>query len=227
MASLPLIFVPAGIPLPLIAGFGVSLGEQFDHVPALQGEGRKRRVWTTAPRVVQVSWLLNEELMLRFDAWTENDLQTLTQKFTIQLKRLGEGFEYWAAEWVGPYTAEPIASPESLWRVTGSLLLTGTPSDTAPDTGALDGVTTVSLGAFGSLLVPNALAGVTVVSLGTIVPLVGITEVSLGVIDNGAPASDVDADLRWVIMRYPWAPGYTDEITDDTAAEYSWLDLPE
>lgn len=225
--ALPLIFLPAEIPLPLIAGFGISLGEQFDHVPALQGEGRKRRMFTTAPRIVQVSWLLTARQMQVFDAWAESDLDALANRFTVKLKRLGVGFEYWAAEWISPYTAEPIASPDALWRVSGSLLLTGSPSDTAPDTGALQGITTVSLGGSGVLQVPNALSGVTIVSLGSLIPLVGVTEISLGVIDNGAPASDEFLDLRWVMMRYPWAPGYTAEITDDFAAEYSWLDLPE
>jgi hypothetical protein len=178
--ALPLIFLPAEIPLPLIAGFGISLGEQFDHVPALQGEGRKRRMFTTAPRTVQVSWLLTARQMQVFNAWAERDLDVLTNRFTIKLQRLGVGFEYWAAEWVRPYSADPIASPDGLWRVAGQLLLTGEPADSPPSTGALEGATTVSLGGSGVLNVPNALEGVTIVSLGAFIALQGLTEIVLG-----------------------------------------------
>lgn len=178
--ALPLIFLPAGIPLPLIGGFGIALGEQFDHVPSLQGEGRKRRMFTTAPRTAQVSWILTEAQMAAFDAWAERDLDVLSRKFTIQLKKLGAGFEYWAAEWLAPYASEPMLTPDRHWKVTGQLLLTGTPADALPSTGELEGVTTVSLSGSGTLSVPNALAGTTIVSLGAFIALQGITEISLG-----------------------------------------------
>jgi hypothetical protein len=225
--SLPLIFTPAGIPLPLIEGFGIALGEQFDHVGALQGEGRKRRVYTTAPRTAQVAWLLTEQQMADFDGWLENTLQALTQRFTLGLQRIGVGLEYWAAEFVGEPSKDPIPSPNGLWRVVGSVLLTGEPSDTPPETGALALRTIVELNGSAVLTVPNPLSLHTYVRLGSRVALSLRTIVELNITNNGAPASDEFLDERWVMMRYPWAAGYTAEITDDTAAEYSWLDLPE
>lgn len=179
--ALPLIFIPTGLPLPLVRGHAQTIDDQFDHVPAMQGEGRKRRLYTASNRTARLIWLLTETQMLAFDAWFESTLDKGKRQFSCPVAKLGPGgIEYWAAEFINVDTDDPIASPTHLWEVSASVLLTGEPSDTLPDTGVLSLDTAVSLGGTAALLVPIHLTIDTVVSLGGVTGLAIDTVVSLG-----------------------------------------------
>lgn len=128
---LPALQAPSGLPLFLLAGHGISPDSLHDDIDVLQGEGRKRKVQTYAPRVVQVSWFLSEEQAAIADAWFENSLVVLHEPFTARIAPLGtDSGIYWAAQWIEPPTWEALHLGR--WRVTGQLLLTGEGSDTAP-----------------------------------------------------------------------------------------------
>jgi len=178
---LPLIFVPSGLPLPLVRGHGQSIDDQFDHVPALQGEGRKRRLYTASNRIARLIWLLTESQMLAWDAWYEDTLDAGNRQFACPVAKLGGGtVEYWTAQFIDPDVDDPIASPGQLWEVSASVLLTGTPSDTLPDTGDLDLSTLVTLGGTADLTVPAPLSLSTLVTLGSATGLSLETLVTLG-----------------------------------------------
>lgn len=128
---LPALQAPSGLPPFLLAGHAIAPESLHDDVDALQGESRKRKVQTYAPRVVQVSWFLSEAHAAIADAWFENSLVVLHQKFTALIAPLGTGSGiYWAAQWIEPPTWEALHLGR--WRISGSLLLTGEGSDTAP-----------------------------------------------------------------------------------------------
>lgn len=217
---LPLILVPAGLPCVLLSGFGITPSDMYDHVPVLQGEGRKRRRFTTAPRVVTVGWVLDDDQMTQFDDWFENALIAGTLQFTLEVQRLGPGREFWTAEFVGgddqspPYVADPTATKRPMWRVTGLVLLTGAPSETAPETGALALDTSVVLNGSAAPYVANALALDTSIVLNTVTPLSLETSVVLNILNNGAPPSATDFAKRWIWMRYPYARGRSADVQD-------------
>lgn len=227
--ALPLIFLPPELPLPLVRGHAQTIDDQFDHVPMMQGEGRKRRLYTTSNRTAQLTWLLTESQMLIWDAWFEDTLDAGQRQFTCPIAKLGPPglVEYQTAEFISPDVDDPIASPNGLWEVSVPVLLTGEPSDTLPDTGILTLDTIVSLGGTGALIVPNAFALDTVVSLGATIGLTLDTVVSLGIIDNGAPANEDDFELRWIIQGLTYAPGFTEHITTEEQAARSYIETRE
>lgn len=180
---LPTILVPRGLPCVLVSGHSAAPEDAFAHVPMLQGEGRKRRVYTTSGRRETVGWVLDADEMQAFDAWFESSLVVGNEKFTLEVPKLGPGREFWAAQFDAPYTAEPIAL--GFWRVTGSVLLTGTPSDTPPETGELGLEIRFSLGASARVSVPNPLALEIAFSLGSVSSLALEILFSLGSIDPG------------------------------------------
>jgi len=189
--ALPLIFVPTGLPDPLIRGHSQTIDDQFDHVPMVQGQGRKRRLYTASNRTAQVVWLLTEEQMLAWDTWFEETLDRGNRQFACPVAKLGPGgFEYWTAQFIDPDVDEPILSPAGLWEVSAAVLLTGEPSDTLPDTGELALSTLVTLGGTAVLYVPAPLVLATPVSLGATVGLSLDTPVTLAA--AGAP----DFELR-------------------------------
>lgn len=102
------------------------------------GNRRDRRVWTAAPRTYAVSWVLTDAQMQAVDRWFENDLQVGVRHFIAKV-RTEPGIQFYEAAWVEPYVADPIGRPEAdlAWRVTGSIVTFGDPTDTAPETGEL------------------------------------------------------------------------------------------
>ena len=181
--ALPLIFVPSGLPLPLVRGHAQSIDDQFDHVPMRQGEGRKRRLYTASNRVARLIWLLTEAQTLEWEAWFEETLDRGNREFACPVAKL-EGpagaVEYWTAQFIDPDVDDPIASPTGLWEISVSVLLTGEPSDTLPDTGELVLETFVTLGGTAALTVPAPLALSTLVTLGATIGLSLETIVDLG-----------------------------------------------
>ena len=220
--ALPLIFVPSGLPLPLARGHGQAIDDQFDLVPVAQGEGRKRRIYTTSNRTVDLIWLLTEEQMLLWDAWYEDTLDRGNRTFACPVHKLGASdIEYWTGQFIEPPNETPIASPTGLWEISVSVLLTGSPSDTLPDTGVLALAVVVSLGGTAVLYVPNPLSLDISVSLGTTIGLSLDIYVSLGI-----PVPPVDGgNLERIWMHWARTPIPGDEIdrTDAELLERAWV----
>lgn len=121
--GMPQIRLPAGTPCFLAAGHGITPDSVYADVRMRTGHARKRRIYTSAPRVVDVAWVLEAEQMTAVDAWYEDVLLAGERAFAAQVKAQGPGKLWWRARWVEPYEAE--AMHLGRWRVTGRLLLTG------------------------------------------------------------------------------------------------------
>lgn len=144
--SLPGILVPDGIPAFALDGHGIEPGSPYADAPMLQGEARRRRLYTTAPSVAQVSATMDGASMAAFDQWFEEVLRAGELEFAAPIKAFGAaGAEYWRALWTEPYDAEPLHG--GFWRVTGRLLLAGEPSAAPPIAGTLQVEFTVALAA--------------------------------------------------------------------------------
>ncbi len=128
---LPEILAPAGTPPFLADGHGIAPRPVYVDVGMRTGHARRRRMTTTAPRVVSVSWFLTEAEMTAVDEWFETALLVGSRKFTALVQNQGEGALYWEAQWLTPWVADP--SREFAWVVSGQLLLTGEGSETAPE----------------------------------------------------------------------------------------------
>jgi len=186
--TLPLIFIPSGLPLPLVRGHGQSIDDQFDHVPMAQGEGRKRRIYTASNRIATLVWLLTESQMAEWDTWFEETLDRGNRTFACPVAKLGPGgMEYWTAQFIDPDVDDPIASPSGLWEVSASVLLTGIPSDTLPDSGALSLDIIVALNGTAELTIPNHFALDIFVRLGA---RIGLT------LDIAVSLSEASFELR-------------------------------
>lgn len=128
--GMPGIRPPAGTPCFLASAHSISPDSVFVDVKMRVGHARKRRVFTAAPRVVEVAWVLEAAEMAAVDAWYKNALLAGEREFAAQVKRQGPGMLWWRARWVEPYAAEALHLGR--WRVTGRLLLTGVGQEADP-----------------------------------------------------------------------------------------------
>lgn len=130
--ALPELLPPAGTPRFHVEGHAIAPDTLYDDIEPMQGERRKRRVQTYAPRTVSVSTIFEADEAYAYDEWYENVLIVGSAKFTAHVGELGPNSKYWAAEWVDPPQWE--AMTQGRWRLSGQLLLTGEGADAPPAT---------------------------------------------------------------------------------------------
>lgn len=128
--ALPELTTPPGTPPFRIAGHAIDPGSVYGEVPMGRGHGRKRRLWTTAPRTVEVSWRLTQAQMSAVHTWFEESLLVGSRTFAALVANQGPGLRWWEAKWVSPYKHKPMSGGR--WVVTGQLRLTGEPSAEGP-----------------------------------------------------------------------------------------------
>lgn len=176
--ALPLIFPPAGTPQFIVEGHSRTPEPVYDDVPMLVGHGRKQRVYTVAPQTVTVAWILDTPQMLAVDNWFEITLHVGDLTFTAQIGKVGmPTVEYWTAQWVEPYVAEPL--PGGWWRVTGALLLTGAPTDARPSTGVIEQELFVDLLGSARVFGPSAIEQEIAIALGGARPIASEIRIDL------------------------------------------------
>lgn len=140
--TIPSVKAPAGTPRFLYEGHAVEEDSVFAQVKFATGHSRARRRWTTTERVVEVSWFLTQQRLLAVDYWYQNTLEAGSKEFAAEVKRLGAGTQWWTARWIS-YQCE--MRPGNRGVITGSILLTGEPSDTGPTGSALELAVSASL----------------------------------------------------------------------------------
>ena len=128
--SLPELTLPAGLPVFRGMGHSATPRSIYATVGMRTGHSRKRRVATSAPRIVTVELFLSAAQMITFDAWFENGLLAGQRAFSARVANQGPGFLWWHAEWVDPPKLTPTYS--GFWALAGSLLLTGEGSVAGP-----------------------------------------------------------------------------------------------
>jgi hypothetical protein len=221
--ALPELLMPSGTPAFLAAGHGIELVPIHADVQFRTGHSRKRRVYTVAPRFVDVGLLLEAPQMAAFHAWFEGPLQVGAQSFTAAVANQGPGLLYWQARFEAPYTA--VAEALGRWVVTARLRLVGDGQAGPPVATSMGADTVVALTASSSAVFSLGLGADTVVALQAAQSsLSADTVVALTSTRDGAPPSAVDFEKRWIWTRYPYSFGRTADVTDVSEFDQrSWM----
>lgn len=134
--ALPSILPPSGVPHFVESSQGITETDVYATVPTASGHSRKRPLRTAAERQVTVATpALSLAQMATFDAWFEDALQAGARAFAVPLTDEDSGgVVWWTARWLAMVPADPS---NGRWNVTGTLVLSGEPSDTAPLSGDL------------------------------------------------------------------------------------------
>ena len=176
--SLPELTLPDGTPAFLADGHSIELMPMYADVPMRTGHDRRRRVYTIVPRIVSVSLEVTAAQMLAFHTWFEGSLQAGAVEFSAQVANQGPGLLWWRARFVSPYTAE-AGEGGGVFRITASLLLTGTGSVTGPYTPNLYAASQTALTGSIVLTAPVSLAADSVIALLPTIFLGAATTVAL------------------------------------------------
>lgn len=127
--ALPTILAPAGTPVFLAEGHAIALRNVYAPVRFAKGTARQRRVVTAQQRIVAVEWLLSGAQMADVEQWYEQTLDAGAIEFSARVANQGAGLLYWRARWL-EFQTEMMHLGRG--RVSGKLLLTGTPQVEVP-----------------------------------------------------------------------------------------------
>jgi hypothetical protein len=127
---LPELQLPAGLPCFLVQGHNADVPGPYDDVDMAAGSNRRRRVFTTAPREVDVQMILEAAQSAALRAWWEGPAQAGALTFAAHVRNQGPGMRWWEAMWVQPYALEGMH--KGRWRLSGRLRLYGAPSTSPP-----------------------------------------------------------------------------------------------
>lgn len=221
--ALPELTLPDGTPAFLAEGHSIDLMAMYADVPMRTGHDRRRRVYTTVPRVVSVGLQVTAAQMLAIHAWYEGPLRAGAVEFSAQVANQGAGLLWWRARFVDTYTAEAGEAGAS-FKVNARLLLTGAGSAIGPYTPYMQASAQIALSGSAVLTAPIDLAAASVIALLPTIYLAADTVVAFTSIQDGATPSAADFEKRWIWMRYPYDRGRTVDVTD--ASEFdqrSWM----
>lgn len=160
--SLPGITAPTGTPLFLADGHSIAEDSMFDSVRSRSGHARLRRVRTAGERVVSVAWFLEADELLAVIDWFEDVLQAGALEFAALVANQGPGQRWWRARWMS-FQTELLHKGRG--RVTGTLLLVGSPSETGPDLSQLAAEISVALRSSATATIPALLEAEIVIAL--------------------------------------------------------------
>lgn len=221
--ALPELTLPDGTPAFLADGHSIELTPMYADVPMRTGHDRRRRVYTTVPRMVNVGLQVTAAQMLALHNWFEGPLQAGVQWFSAQVANQGPGLLWWKARFAEPYTADAGEAAAS-FRVSAKLLLVGQGSTTGPYSPYLQASTQIAFSGSAVLTSPNNLSAATVIALLPAITLSAATVIALTSIQDGATPNAVDFDKRWIWMRYPYAPGRSADVADVSELDQrSWM----
>ena len=223
--ALPELTLPPGFPAFRANGHAIELTPMYADSPMRTGHDRKRRVYTTVPRIVSVGLLLSAEHTRAFHEWYEGSLQAGTMEFSAQVANQGPGLLWWRARFLETYTADAIPG-NGYFDITAKLLLVGEGTTTAPYVPAMQASAQIALSGSAALTVPADLAAAVSIALQSAVFLNAAVTVMLTSIQDGATPSAVDFEKRWMWMRYPYAAGRTADVTDSSEFDQrSWMGI--
>lgn len=121
--ALPELLTPSGLPAFIADGHSFTPQTLYGDVDMGAGPARKRRLWTAAPKIVRVSWVLTAEQMARVHRWFERSLIVGTLHFAASIEGMDGEPVWYEAQWLEPFQKDPMALGR--WRVSGSLILSG------------------------------------------------------------------------------------------------------
>lgn len=85
------------------------------------GHARNRRLYTSAPRIVQVTWDLSQDQMDQVDNWFEHRLDVGSTEFIATVANIGSGVRHYESFWTKPYRTSP--SQVADWTLSGEVRL--------------------------------------------------------------------------------------------------------
>jgi hypothetical protein len=214
--ALPELTLPPETPAFCAGGHAIEMGALYADIPMQTGHGRRRRVYTTVPRVVSVKLELTLAQALAFHEWFEGPLQAGAQEFSAQVANQGPGLLWWRARFTEPYTAEADEAGQSFW-VTAKLLLAGTGSAIGPYTPDLQASALIALAGAAAVTSPIELGASVSIALLPAIYLSAHTVIALKAVQDGATPSAVDFDKRWSWLRFPYAAGPSADLSLDEA----------
>lgn len=173
-SGLPSLRPPSELPPCRWVGHAIEMGSAYANVPLETGHDRRRRVYTSMPRVVSASWDFNLEQSLIFYNWYEETLKSGLNEFSIQVANQGPGLLWWRARFVEPYVAEANESGQAFW-VSAKVLLVGEGVSDTPYTPEMESSVVVAL--FGSTRLTTTIT----ISSDVAVELVPVTLLYAGV----------------------------------------------
>ena len=152
MPTLPELLMPDGLPAFQAEGHAIGPVALYADVPMRTGHDRRRRIYTTAPRMVAVSLVLDRSQMLDLHEWFEAPLDVGAQWFSAEVANQGPGSLWWKARFLEPYGAESL--PGGLFNVSARLLLVGSGQADRPYTPDMRARVQVSLAGLAALTAP-------------------------------------------------------------------------
>lgn len=129
--ALPELTQPDGTPAFLADGHTIELVPVYADIPAETGHDRRQRVYTVAPRMLDVGLQMTAAQMLAWADWYEGPLRAGEEWFSAPVANQGPGLLWWKARFIGSYTADSGDGGAS-FRVSARLLLVGAGTATPP-----------------------------------------------------------------------------------------------
>lgn len=112
---------PKGLPYPLRDGLALQTVDPALRTQMQSGFTRQRRQHTATPTRPQVSWEMNDQQLVLFEAFFEEVLVSGTLWFECPLKT-PLGVREYVARFFGMYSG-PVLVPHNRWRVSATLEL--------------------------------------------------------------------------------------------------------
>lgn len=123
--TLPEFLLPSILPPCLANAHDVELIDIYADLPWRTGHDTKRRVYTIAPRIVDVQYDLDQPQMTAFTEWFEGPSRKGTEYFAVQLANFGPGLRWFRARFfTSTYTARPDQT-SLRWNVKFKLYILG------------------------------------------------------------------------------------------------------
>lgn len=144
--ALPELMLPSSLPDFKADDFVITPEEMYAPVGRQIGQPRKRRLFTSVPRIVEASLEVSQAGLETFYGWYEGALLASANSFTARVAKVGSGIEYWEA-FLLSYTAEHREGVNN-HIITMKLRLRGTPSDLPPTSTSLSLEVAASLVAY-------------------------------------------------------------------------------
>jgi len=186
--ALPELLLPSSTPPFLAVEHVHSPISLYSEITWATGHSTKRRLYTTAPRIVSVALDMDQDSMTDFHYWFEGPARGGSEYFSCQLANFGPGLLWFKTRFLRPYVATPDHTGMR-WEVKFQLYVVGTGSLTAPVSTSAGSTRTLPLAEESVVLTVTQSAGSTrMLVLDAVLSDAGSTRILALESTNSAPA---------------------------------------
>lgn len=111
---------PSGLPCPLRDGYDINHVQPFRRTDLASGRSRQRRIYTSVPTDVSVSWIFNDGQAAAFEAWFRDAISDGTDWFNCNLKTPIGSMAPYVCRFRQMYSGPQLVG-KSLWRISAEL----------------------------------------------------------------------------------------------------------